>query len=65
MSNSYLELSLIFFLSLTIIMVNLKILKNSTKNSTLPPNLQNSLQHFSEFPDSSNLLSKTSFRVGK
>jgi len=46
-------------------MVNSKIPKNSNKNPTLPPSLQDSLQYVGEFPDSLNLLSRTSSRAGK
>ena len=52
-------------LSLTTTMVNLKIPKNSYKNLTLPPSLQDSLQHVGESPDSLNLLSRTSSRACK
>ena len=56
---------LVTSLPLTTTMVNLKILKNSNKNSTLPPGLQDSSQHVGESPDSLNLLSRTSFRASK
>ena len=46
-------------------MVNPKIPKNSNKNPTLPPGLQDSSQHAGESPDSLNLLSRTSSRAGK
>ena len=52
-------------LPLTITMVNPKIPKNSNKNPTLPPGLQDSSKHVSESPDSLNLLSRTSSRAGK
>ena len=52
-------------LSLTTIIVNLKIPKYSNKNSTLPPSSQNSLQHIGEFQDSLKLLPRTSLRAGK
>ena len=53
------------FLSLTTTMVNPKILKNSNKNPTLPPGLQDSSKHVGESPDSLNLISGTSSRAGK
>ena len=46
-------------------MVNPKIPKNSNKNPTLPPGLQDSSQHVGESPDSLNLISRTSSRAGK
>ena len=46
-------------------MVNSKILNKSSKNSTLPPSLQNSSKCVGESPDSLNLLSRTSSRAGK
>jgi len=46
-------------------MVNLKTLKNSNKNPTLPPGPQDSSQHVGESPDSLNLISRTSSRAGK
>ena len=46
-------------------MVNPKIPKNSNKNPTLPPSLQDSSQHVGKSPDSLNLLSRTSSRAGK
>jgi len=46
-------------------MVNPKIPKNSNKNPTLPPGLQNSSQHVGESLDSLNLISRTSSRAGK
>ena len=52
-------------LPLTTTMVNPKIPKNSNKNPTLPPGLQDSSQHAGESPDSLNLLSRTSSRAGK
>ena len=52
-------------LSLTTTMVNPKIPKNSNKNPTLPPGLQDSSQHVGESPDSLNLISRTSSRAGK
>ena len=52
-------------LPLTTTMVNPKIPKNSNKNPTLSPGLQDSSQHVGESPDSLNLLSRTSSRAGK
>ena len=46
-------------------MVNPKIPKNSNKNSTLPPGLQDSSKHVGESLDSLNLLSRTSSKAGK
>ena len=46
-------------------MVNSKTPKNSNKNPTLPPGLQDSPQHVGESPNSLNLLSRTSYRTGK
>ena len=52
-------------LSLTTTIVNLKIPKNSNKNPTLPPGLQDSSQHVGESLDSLNLFSRTSSKAGK
>ena len=52
-------------LPLTTTIVNPKIPKNSNKNSTLPPGLQDSSQHAGESPDSLNLISRTSSRASK
>ena len=52
-------------LSLTTIIVNLKIQKNSNKNPILFLGLQNSLQYAGKFSDSLNLLSRTSSRACK
>ena len=52
-------------LSLTITMINLKIPKTSNKNPTLPPDLQDSLQHAGKSLESLNLISRTSSRAGK
>ena len=52
-------------LFLTTTMVNPKIPKNSIKNPTLPPGLQDSSQHVGESLDSLNLLSRTSSRASK
>jgi len=52
-------------LPLTTTIVNSKILKDSNKNPTLPPGLQNSLQHVGESLDFLNLISRTSSRAGK
>ena len=46
-------------------MVNPKILKNSNKNSTLPPGLQDNSQYVGESLNSLNLISRTSSRAGK
>ena len=46
-------------------MVNPKIPKNSNKNSTLPPGLQDSSQYVGESLDSLNPISRTSSRAGK
>ena len=52
-------------LPLTTTMVNSKILKDSNKNPTLPPGLQDSSQHVGESLDSLNLFSRTSSKAGK
>jgi len=52
-------------LPLTTTMVNSKTQKNSNKNPTLPPGLQNSSQHVGECPDPLNLISRTSSKAGK
>jgi len=52
-------------LSLTTTIVNLKILKNSNKNPTLPSGFQDSSQHTSESPDSLNLLPRISSIASK
>jgi len=59
------EIGLLTSFSLTTTMVNSKILNKSIKNPTFPPGLQESSLCVVEFPDSLNLLSRTSFRAGK
>ena len=52
-------------LPLTTTMVNSKNPNKLIKNPTLPPGIQDSSQCVGEFPDSLNLLSRTSSRAGK
>ena len=52
-------------LPLTTTIVNPKIPKNSNKNPTLPPGLQDSSQHVGKFSESLNIISRNSSRAGK